>query len=208
MKMMVKSLLAATALIGALSVSPASAETITFDDLAGNASMIANGYGGLNWSNFGAFNGSGYATSGYVNGRVSGLNTAFNSGGTPASFSATTPFTLNSGYFTGAWNNGLVISVVGLVDGLQAYSDSFTVDATGPSLHIFNWSNLSSVRFSSAGGVNAGLSGAGNHFVLDNLTIDGAVPEPATWAMMMMGIGAIGFAMRRKSAVKTTVKFA
>lgn len=36
----------------------------------------------------------------------------------------------------------------------------------------------------------------------------GAVPEPATWAMMMMGFGAMGFAMRRKANVKTRVRFA
>lgn len=28
-----------------------------------------------------------------------------------------------------------------------------------------------------------------------------AVPEPATWAMMLLGFGAVGFAMRRKNAV-------
>lgn len=32
--------------------------------------------------------------------------------------------------------------------------------------------------------------------VLDNVSI--AVPEPATWAMMILGFGAIGFAMRRR----------
>lgn len=29
--------------------------------------------------------------------------------------------------------------------------------------------------------------------------VKGAVPEPATWAMMLLGFGAIGFAMRRRS---------
>ncbi len=28
-----------------------------------------------------------------------------------------------------------------------------------------------------------------------------AVPEPSTWAMMLMGFGAIGFAMRRRTKV-------
>jgi len=36
-----------------------------------------------------------------------------------------------------------------------------------------------------------------------------AVPEPATWAMMILGMGAVGFAMRRrKSNVTTTVGYA
>lgn len=33
----------------------------------------------------------------------------------------------------------------------------------------------------------------------------GAVPEPGTWAMMLLGFGAIGTAMRRRRAVKPTV---
>ncbi|MHA6723326.1 PEPxxWA-CTERM sorting domain-containing protein [Sphingomonas sp. RS2018] len=31
-----------------------------------------------------------------------------------------------------------------------------------------------------------------------------AVPEPATWAMMMMGFGAMGFALRRRKAARVT----
>lgn len=36
----------------------------------------------------------------------------------------------------------------------------------------------------------------------------GAVPEPATWALMMLGFGGIGYAMRRRASVKTTVSYA
>ena len=35
-----------------------------------------------------------------------------------------------------------------------------------------------------------------------------AVPEPATWAMMMLGFGSMGYAMRRKNKVSTRIRFA
>ena len=36
--------------------------------------------------------------------------------------------------------------------------------------------------------------------IVDNLTTAAAVPEPATWALMMLGIGGLGFALRRRKA--------
>jgi len=55
----------------------------------------------------------------------------------------------------------------------------------------------------SIGAINGGVTS--NTFVIDNLQIGSAastraVPEPATWAMMLVGLGAIGAAMRRKKA--------
>lgn len=50
--------------------------------------------------------------------------------------------------------------------------------------------------------------------VLDNLSLDvstsvvTAVPEPDTWMMMIVGFGAIGYAMRRRAKVRTDVSFA
>ena len=35
-----------------------------------------------------------------------------------------------------------------------------------------------------------------------------AVPEPATWAMLLLGFGMIGFAMRKRPSVRTTVSYA
>ena len=35
-----------------------------------------------------------------------------------------------------------------------------------------------------------------------------AVPEPATWGMMLAGLGVVGFALRRKSQVTARVRFA
>lgn len=36
----------------------------------------------------------------------------------------------------------------------------------------------------------------------------GAVPEPSTWAMMIMGIGLVGFGMRRRQKVQGKISFA
>lgn len=37
-------------------------------------------------------------------------------------------------------------------------------------------------------------------FTLNGAPVGGAVPEPATWAMMLLGFGGIGMAMRRRRA--------
>jgi len=46
--------------------------------------------------------------------------------------------------------------------------------------------------------INGNNSGAGS--LGGSITIRSAVPEPATWAMMLLGFGAVGFAMRRRRA--------
>ena len=48
-------------------------------------------------------------------------------------------------------------------------------------------------------------------FHLDNVSVTpgrvtGAVPEPATWAMMLIGFGAIGVSLRRRRKVTATLK--
>jgi hypothetical protein len=44
-----------------------------------------------------------------------------------------------------------------------------------------------------------------------NVSVDGArsvIPEPATWAMMVMGFGMVGFAARKRAGMRTKVSFA
>ena len=52
--------------------------------------------------------------------------------------------------------------------------------------------------------MSVGFGGTVNQIGFDNITLGsatpgaGAVPEPGTWAMMLIGFGAVGFAMRRR----------
>lgn len=45
------------------------------------------------------------------------------------------------------------------------------------------------------------FASSGNSMEIDNMAVQ-AVPEPATWGMMLFGFGAIGFAMRRRKEAK------
>ena len=51
-------------------------------------------------------------------------------------------------------------------------------------------------------------SGTPNGLRVTTAAVAGAVPEPATWALMILGMGAVGFAMRRRKNVTMTVRFA
>ena len=67
-------------------------------------------------------------------------------------------------------------------------------------------------NFSNAGGLfnaNSMLTAGTQTILLTTgaFVANGAVPEPATWAMMTLGFGAMGFAMRRKQAA-TRIRFA
>lgn len=63
------------------------------------------------------------------------------------------------------------------------------------------------VRFGDLTGVQFGSSSVSQVTVtLDSM--GAAVPEPATWAFMILGFGAVGAAMRRRKPVQTTVRFA
>lgn len=46
------------------------------------------------------------------------------------------------------------------------------------------------------------LVSSGYSFEIDDLTVS-AVPEPATWAMLLMGVGVVGWGLRRRRTART-----
>ncbi|MFD1788149.1 cistern family PEP-CTERM protein [Sphingomonas floccifaciens] len=94
-------------------------------------------------------------------------------------------------FFTGSNCNGSGNSGVTVSD--MPVSGAFTLNyATGQTnLTVDNFA----ARWQAAGANNnLSLSATG--------TITSAVPEPATWAMMMLGFGVVGYGMRRRTAVR------
>jgi len=192
---------AAAAIVAAFAVAmPAQAATtlLTFDTGIGNFSPVPNGYGGLNWSNFYGYSKFNRGASGYKNGMVSPDFVVFKPNANPASISSSTDFQLASGYLTGAWNDGMTVTVKGYNNSALIYTQNFVVTSVSPTFVSFNNALVDNVVFSSAGGTSHGYGGYGYHFVLDNLTIGANVPEPASRALMIVGFGLVGVSMRRR----------
>lgn len=188
------------------------AGVITFDDLHPLfESPIPHDYQGLEWDHFGVINAVDSASdhrgpSGYLNAWISPPNVAFNDFGGVSRFHATTRFRLVSGYFTGAWNDDLMIKVAGLRDGVPVYSTTFSVTTYGPRLVTFNWNGVTEVTFTSYGGVanpDYWFYGGGEQFALEDLRVDPAdqSPEPRTAALLAAGLVVL-IARRQLNPVK------
>lgn len=191
----------------ALSLSAHAAKTtIDFDnfDLHGEQyTAINNGYAGLNWNNFGVIHGgndNSLADTGYDYGTVSGVNAAYNERGDDASFSSTSSFKLYSLFLTAAWNPSTV-EFYGYHG--NTLSQQLVVDTNqlSPVLVHFNWSDIDQVR----------MHVRGNNFtrqqVVDNIKLEftpaAPVPEPETYAMLLAGLGLLGYTQRRKARART-----
>jgi hypothetical protein len=195
----------------------ASASTlITFDDLSNPSEpagdTIANGYAGLNWSNFVVLNATNYPivsgnASGYPAGIVSPNNVAVNNFGNAATFSSPSgTFNLLSFYATAAWNDDMTLTITGLRGGGVIDTTSALIQTSGPSFFNLDWLGIDTVTFETSGGVaNPNFCCGGDvqgsrQFALDNVSVElNPTPIPAALPLFATGIGAIGLlGWRRK----------
>lgn len=186
--------------------------TITFDSPSLPAgTIVSNQFAGASFSATGASN--------------------FRYAGNPGAYSGDPNF--GGGYldsFTGGQgvnnsNSTFTIKFNGPVNRAGAFFE-FNASAPAVTLTAFNGSSVvdsfsydnpsccSSPQFLGFQGVTFNsiqLSGITvSDFITDNLRFDStaAVPEPTTWALMLLGFGMIGFAVRKRSNVRTTVSYA
>jgi hypothetical protein len=98
--------------------------------------------------------------------------------------------------------------------GGTASSVSFAITDNGG--QVFNFANVAltngenffgfqGINNQTIANVSATLNGGGvqdfRQIRLDGFAAASAVPEPTTWAMMLVGFGAVGYSMRRRKAV-------
>lgn len=146
----------------------------TFDDL-GTGGTVPNGYLGVNWNNFSYFNGITYGgnPSGYQAGVISVSNVAYNPFGNPASITSPNPFDLHSAYLTAAWNDNLQLRAQGYSRGNLVYDQTYTLQATMPTLINFDFLGVTEVDFTPSGGTPHLPYGTGSatHFAMDNVLL-------------------------------------
>lgn len=166
--------------------------TLTFDDISTSfQTVIPNGYGGLNWNNWFVVNTLVPSGLDYANGVVSSPNVAADGGdGSPASFSSSTAFTLNSAYLMPLGGEGSdYFNVYGYSGGTQVYANSYFILANSPTLINFDYANIDTVQIATDADVP---------FTMDNMTI--TVPEPSACALASLAVAFGGLMSRQKKS--------
>ncbi len=182
------------------------ADTINFDAIDASAGDVIldnlNPYQGFNWKNISVYT-SVPGFPGYNNGIVSGANAAYTAGdalGSPiiGSITASSPFNFISGYLGSGWYNGLAVTLNGLSNGAQRFSQTVTVSTAGAQFFAFNFTGINELDiFSTVSATTSDPYGCGpsscSQITLDDVTLTPAPasPEPFSFALTALGILAI-----------------
>jgi len=205
-----KLLTAMAAGLSFMAASAAQATVLTFETpVTDYFENFVGPYPGLTFQYFKTINATNFPESGYTHVLTSGnqvaCGCASDYGETVSSISSDTPFDFIGGVFASAWNEDALFTVYGYRDGTLVYGSQIFLRTT-PWARTFYFMGVDRVEFSISGGtpntelINNAHVGGGDYFAVDDLVINfpGAVPEPATWAMMLAGFGALGGALRRQ----------
>lgn len=207
---------AAGAILATVTAPAAFAQKIGFDDLPDKSivysgSFTTGGYFGFTWINSYVISAASaqelYPTSGgFANSVVSPDNVMINLAGDIGGMAKQdgVGFRLFSIQLTSAYYDDEIAEFYGsTVDGRLLRKD-VEITTSGPTLVEFDWSDLAQLSWygHSPSGMRTGPGYS--TLIFDDISID-PVPEPATWAMMILGMGAVGFAMRRRHKVTTRV---
>ena len=112
---------------------------------------------------------------------------------------------LGGGYFAGATLNFLTLG--GALLGSQTFSPAGPNELRTAFQYANNFANIGLVTFTRIENANGPALAPFDNVTFSLNAATGAVPEPATWGMMILGFGAMGYAMRRRAKVRTNVSF-
>lgn len=206
-KMRMLACLAATAMLAVAASASADPTPVTFNGTLKQAGSF-NGTLNLDVVNGKAVSGSGKINILSYTGATLTLittSTPYNEDNSAAYPGALVGFRANDGTDLIAYDQAYPISTNGL---LFAIGTSNPQPNGNPLIGLFSDGN---------GGYGAQFTGQVdrveyyNDYVLTGVSVvaaAGGVPEPATWALMIVGFGAVGAAMRRRAKVRTAVSFA
>jgi PEP-CTERM motif len=182
-------------------VYPAHATTVLFEDFSGGTGVFTNN------SNVYLTNGNNLTGCCGATGTPANMSNeilAFDGGNQPGGSIATSPITLvASDLYTLTLDYG-AFGDAGLVDPLTitiggysflltpAANDNFDTNRTTVTFEFVGDGTTTPLQISSSGADNV------DAFV-DNISlVSSSLPEPSTWAMMLLGLGAVGLACRRE----------
>jgi hypothetical protein len=189
-KFFVATALAGLAGIGVCAHASAARIIVEFEDLSGTG-LIADGYGGINWNdNFSFYDTAEAPFTPNSGSTVAFSNYAKTEPGTQftQAFSFASPVLFEGAYFSG---NPFTLALDYYLGGVRVGGIAIVTSAT-PTFLAGLPTAVDEVR----------VTGNTGNWVMDDVTyetvVPSAVPEPATWAMMIAGFGLAGAAARRR----------